>query len=113
MAKRWLKRPVQQELQFHRRGGKRDGAGRKRGNRVSHGARPKFTKPVPAHVTLGVVDTSWNLHSHRSWKRISECLKAARDRNGMRLIEFSVLGNHLHSCTSWWRPTAPRRSRAA
>jgi putative transposase len=77
-------------------GGRRPGAGRPRGTRVSHAARDRFDKPTAVHVTLRMRDHVWNLRSARSFRRIRRCLENARGRLGARLIEFSVQGNHLH-----------------
>ncbi len=86
-------------LKLPHRGGKRTGAGRKpQGPRalVSHKARPRFEKPAAVHVTLRVATHVWNLRSRRCFRVIEICLEDARARFGLRLIEFSVLGNHLH-----------------
>ena len=91
---------AQGELPFPRgRGGKRPGAGRRpKGDRpgVSHRARPRFARATPAHVTLRVRRHVWNLRSRRSYQRILACFKDALGRFGLRLIQFSVQGNHLH-----------------
>lgn len=81
-------------LGFH--GGRRANAGRPRGTRTSHAARPRFEKPMPVHVTLRVQPHVWNLRSGRSYRRLQDCFAKARGRFGARLIEFSVQGNHLH-----------------
>jgi REP element-mobilizing transposase RayT len=94
-----MKRKTQLELPLPQRGGRRRGAGRKPKGRtalVSHAARPAFAKPMPAHVTLRVAPHVWNLRSSRSFKRIGAAFEAARGKMGMRLVEFNVLGNHLH-----------------
>ena len=81
------------------RGGKRTGAGRKPKGRhalVSHAARPQFSKPAPVHVVMRVRNEVWNLRSERSSRRIHDAFAAACDRFGMRLIEFSIQGNHIH-----------------
>lgn len=85
-----------EQLEFPRHGGPRPGAGRPRGNRVSHASRERFAKPTPVHVTLRVREHVWNLRSGRSFRRIRRCFDKARGRFGARLIEFSVQGNHLH-----------------
>jgi len=80
-------------------GGKRTGAGRKpKGRRalVSHAARPQFSKPMPVHVVMRVRRHVWNLRSKRSWRRMQTAFVAACGKFGMRLIEFSIQGNHLH-----------------
>ena len=74
----------------------RSHAGRPRGTRVSHAARPRFARRAPVHVTLRVRNTVWNLRSGRSFRRIRSAFEKARGRFGMRLIHFSVQGNHLH-----------------
>jgi putative transposase len=81
------------------RGGRRRGAGRKpKGDRarVSHKARVRFEHPAVVHVTLRVAVRIWNLRSRRCFRVIETSLEEARDRFGLRVIEFSVLGNHLH-----------------
>ena len=89
----------QLELPLPRRGGKRRGAGRKpKGDRalVSHAARPRFEKAAAVHVTLRVAEHVWNLRSRRSFRAIEHCLEGALGRFGLRIIQFSVMGNHLH-----------------
>lgn len=89
----------QLELQIPQRGGKRKGAGRKRTAprpRVSHKTRPRFEKAAAVHVTLRVATHVWNLRSRRCYQAIAACFASSRGRLGLRVIEFSVLGNHLH-----------------
>ena len=81
------------------RGGRRRGAGRKpKGPRAreSHKARPCFDRALPVHVTLRVGDWVWNLRSGRSFRLLQMCLAKACGRFGLRIIEFSIQGNHLH-----------------
>ena len=89
-------RPAQRQLSFPTHGGRRAGAGRPRGNRVSHAARPRFDRVTPVHVTLRMREEVWNLRSGRAFRRIRAAFKKARGRFGARLVEFSVQGNHLH-----------------
>ena len=84
------------QLELPRHGGRRKGAGRPRGNRVSHAARPHFDRVTPIHVTLRMREHVWNLRSGRSFRRIKDCFEKSRGRLGARLIQFSVQGNHLH-----------------
>ena len=63
---------------------------------MSHKARPRFETPAAVHVTLAVALHVWNLRSRRCFRLIERSLAHARDRFGLRVIEFSVLGNHLH-----------------
>lgn len=89
-----LKRPVQ--LEFPRHGGRRKGAGRKPNGRVSHHGRPAFGRVLPCHVTLRIANGLPSLRSSRRFDAIRTAFSAARGKHGMRLVEFAVLGNHLH-----------------
>ena len=92
-------RTTQLSLKLPQHGGKRRGAGRKpKGKKplVSHRARPRFDKATPVHVTLRVRRHVWNLRSRRCFGAIAACFEAALGRSGLRLIEFSILGNHIH-----------------
>lgn len=51
---------------------------------------------LPIHVTLRVRGDIPSLRSSRRFMKIRECFAAARGRFGLRLVEFSVLGNHVH-----------------
>jgi len=98
----WQTVPIQMRqlaLKLPQRGGRRKGAGRKRKAprpRVSHKARPRFDKAAAVLITLRVASGVWNLRSQRCFQAIEACFKDARGRFGLRIIEFSVLGNHLH-----------------
>ena len=70
--------------------------GRPRGRRVSHHGREAFSRLTPVHVTVRVRDDVWNLRSGRSYRRIGRCLEKAVGRFGLRVIEYSVLGDHVH-----------------
>jgi REP element-mobilizing transposase RayT len=99
MGKRRLRRPVQQELVFRTWGGARPGAGRKPKGRsagVSHRRRPALAARFPVHVTVRMLPHVWSLRSRRSFRVIGMAVLAAADRFGMRVVEFSVQGNHLH-----------------
>ena len=84
------------QLEFRTHGGRREGAGRPKGDRVSHDARPQFEKVLPVLITLRVAGHVWNLRSSRCYRAIRRAFLKSRGRFGVRLIEFSVMGNHLH-----------------
>jgi putative transposase len=89
-----MREPVQ--LEFPRHGGRREGAGRPAGDRVSHHRRPAFDRIAPALVTLKLKRDVPSLRSSRRFAVIRQELIAARGRLGMRVVEFAVLGEHLH-----------------
>jgi REP element-mobilizing transposase RayT len=80
-------------------GGKRKGAGAKpAGARagVPHCRRPALSRHHPAHVTMRVLPHVWNLRSRRAFRAIGSAFLSSKEREGFRLVHFSVQGNHLH-----------------
>jgi REP element-mobilizing transposase RayT len=51
---------------------------------------------IPVHVTLRMRPEVWNLRSRRCYAVIKRAFYGGKQRFGFRLIEFSVLGNHVH-----------------
>jgi REP element-mobilizing transposase RayT len=51
---------------------------------------------VPFHVTLRMAPHVYNLRSRRSFRVIAAALRIGGDRFDVRIIEFSVQGNHIH-----------------
>jgi REP element-mobilizing transposase RayT len=93
------RRTRQLGLEFRTWGGKRAGAGRnRRGARagVAHRARGEWTRPMPLHVTLRMAPHVYNLRSRRSFRVIAAALRLGGDRFDVRVVEFSVQGNHIH-----------------
>src|SRR5436190_23294715 len=92
-------RPKQTEMEFPRRGGRRSRAGRKRvapRSLVPHRTREQMKARHPLHVTMRIVEGVRSLRSPRSFNALLEVFKAGCDRNGFRLIEYSVQTNHVH-----------------
>jgi len=81
-------------------GGKRRGAGRPpNGKRpgVPHEKRPAFQgHRHPLHVTVKMREHVFNLRSVRCFRVIHKALATARNHLGLRIIHFSVQGNHIH-----------------
>ncbi len=89
----------QTELDFPHRGGPRSGAGRKRiapRPLVPHRTRARVKSRHPVHVTMLVVEGLRSLRSACPYNALLEVLKAGCDRNGFRLVEYSVQTNHVH-----------------
>ena len=89
---------MQLPLAYSRRGGARPGAGRpkKPDAGVSHLTRPKLANRYPVHVTLRVLPHVWNLRARRCFKPLQRCFFAGKARFGFRLVEFTVLRDHIH-----------------
>ena len=80
-------------------GGKRKGAGRKRhpeSEGLPHRARPDVDATKPLHVTLRMTSRTYNLRSARSARVIERSLLAGVRRGGLRVVQMSVQGNHVH-----------------
>ncbi|MBI2389952.1 MAG: hypothetical protein HYV09_10210 [Deltaproteobacteria bacterium] len=92
------KRAIQLDLPMNRHGGARRGAGRPRSSSsVSHAARPRFDGArTPLHVTLRMANGVWNLRSQRGYRCVEHALAAERARGALRVVHFSVQGNHVH-----------------
>jgi len=82
------------------RGGRRKGAGRPpNGDKamVDHLRRPSLEKVTPVHVTLRISNDIPSLRSSRRFAAIKACfVKAQQEKPGLRVVEFTVLSNHLH-----------------
>lgn len=94
------KRGAQLTLDMARRpvglGGWRPGAGRPRGRRVSHGRRERFAARFPLHVTLRVVEGLPSLRRHGPLRIVQRALARFGNRERFRVVEFAVIGNHIH-----------------
>jgi putative transposase len=93
------RRSRQLELDFHQRGGKRPGAGRKPNGAkagVSHLRRARFERLLPVHVTLRMARHVYNLRSRRAFSIVGRAIGKAAERFGMRIVQFAVEGNHMH-----------------
>jgi REP element-mobilizing transposase RayT len=51
---------------------------------------------MPLHVTLRMAPHVYNLRSRRSFRVIAAALRIGGDRFDVRVVEFSVQGNHIH-----------------
>lgn len=91
------RRPPQQlELRVRRWGGRRPGAGRPSLGRESHAARPALASRFPVHVTLKVDPSLPNLRTKPVAVLIEQCLRQSKEREGFRLVHYSVQAHHLH-----------------
>jgi hypothetical protein len=82
-----------------RHGGARKGAGRKHrsSETVAHVRRPTFNgHREPLHLTLRVARGVWNLRSQRGFAAVEKALRAERTRGTLRVVHYSIQGNHLH-----------------
>lgn len=81
------------QLPLFRRGGRRDGAGRKpAGERalVAHASRARVTRHTPVFVTTKLVEGLPNLRRERTLALLRDTLTAGADRFGFRLVEYSI-----------------------
>jgi REP element-mobilizing transposase RayT len=91
-----MKRVVQLSFPPTGRGGARPGAGRPRGDRITHHGREPVDARHPLHVILRIRQGIWSLRSKALFRQIRYSLTKVRDYEGFRIVRFSVQGNHIH-----------------
>jgi REP element-mobilizing transposase RayT len=91
--------PKQHELEFPRHGGARPGAGRKPKGAVagaSHAARPSTPARQPLLVTQRLCAGLRSLRQRAEFEVVRSAIADAAQRDGFRIVHFSVQTNHLH-----------------
>ena len=63
---------------------------------VPHLRRADFPSRHPVHVTVRMLPGVGFLRGYSKLRAIQNALREARERFGLRIIHFSVQGNHLH-----------------
>ena len=63
---------------------------------VTHAARERLSGREPVHVTLHVCDDEPNLRRNGLHAPILEVLRRSSRKDGFRVCQFAVLGNHVH-----------------
>ena len=63
---------------------------------MSHRARPEHGARFPLHVVLRTVRGIASLRHPRIFTAVRAAIEAASSRFGMRVVHFSVQGNHIH-----------------
>jgi putative transposase len=100
MAKGTKRRGIQIELVLRTRGGRREGAGRKAHiagrPQVAHRTRGALQKHAPLLVTCKLLKDVGCIRNRRAVARIVARIAIAKDRFGVRLIEYSIQSDHLH-----------------
>ncbi|MFQ5464121.1 MAG: transposase [Phycisphaerae bacterium] len=80
-------------------GGRRAGAGRKRTaprKRVPHRTRPKLAARFPVHVTVRLLDGLPRLRGFELAKVLRRAFVHSCNKQGFRICQFSIQGNHIH-----------------
>jgi REP element-mobilizing transposase RayT len=91
---------IQTEIEFPNTwGGKRKKAGRKRKaprKQVPHRARSSLASRFPVHVTVRVTRRVRKLRGFRMASALRKVFARSCAREGFRICQFSVQGNHVH-----------------
>ena len=61
-----------------------------------HVQRERIERLLPVHVTIRMAQHVYNLRSRRAFSVVGRAIAKAADRFGVRIVEFSVQGNHMH-----------------
>ncbi|MDZ4774008.1 MAG: transposase [Planctomycetota bacterium] len=94
-----MKRTKQSTFEFKCWGGARKGSGRKleaARRSVPHRKRAEIASRHPVHVTLRLENGLESLRKRRTFSLVREALAAGSNRFGARLVQYSVMTNHLH-----------------
>jgi REP element-mobilizing transposase RayT len=89
----------QVELVFNKRGGRREGAGRKRRGRkrVSHASRPDFPSRFPTHITMRFLDGLPTMRRRKAFKVIRATMFKVMEKHAeFRIVHLTIQGNHVH-----------------
>jgi REP element-mobilizing transposase RayT len=91
------RRDDQRSFEFTGWGGRRDGAGRPRkpGAKLRHAPRSALANRFPVHATLRAAPGVPNLRRGRAWEAVDAGIRSA-EKDGFRVVHFSVQTNHLH-----------------
>jgi len=79
-----------------------DGDGRggrtraKNKSEVPHRTRPRLAARYPVHVTARIQKGLPSIRRKQEYMALFRAFEAARHRNGLRLVHYSVQGNHVH-----------------
>src|SRR2546423_243604 len=92
-----MKKPVQLEFPPRGHGGARPGAGRPKGNRVTHHGRAGDERPTPYHAVWHTADGVSNLRGKKLFREVREAFRRYHEKEGFRVAHFSVQGNHVHA----------------
>jgi len=94
------KKNTKQRVMSFGHGGWRPGAGRprskRRNKRVLHRRRPRITGRTPVHITLRVRPELTSLRTNKRVRVIRNAFAACCARDGFRIVDWAIQGNHLH-----------------
>ena len=96
--KRWRQETIEFRKGPGKRGGRRTGAGRKRGLRpkVMHRRRLEVDGRTPVHVTLRLLPEIVRLRRRDQYQAVRQALARTAHRDDCRICHYSIQGNHLH-----------------
>lgn len=92
-----MKKPVQLAFPPRGRGGARPGAGRPRGDRVSHHGRSGVVRPTPYHALWHTAGDVPSLRRRKIFRQLCESFRRCHEKDGFRVVHFSVQSNHVHA----------------
>jgi REP element-mobilizing transposase RayT len=91
-----MMKKAQMIFRFRERKRRRPGRPKSDDAGVWHVRRPDFSRHHPVHVTLRTVSTVGYLRRQRVVSALEHAFRQARVRFGMRIVHYSIRGNHVH-----------------
>ena len=97
-VRKWTQETIEFRKKPGKRGGRRVGAGRKRGPNanVPHRARPKLNGRTPVHVTLRLLPDVMRLRRLHQYKVVRQALTRTAHRADCAITHYSVQDHHVH-----------------
>ena len=87
----------QMEMKFRQHGGKRKGAGRKKGRAgcINHIKRPELNGCEPIGITLKLISGLPSIRTPMIMSALARAMRLAR-RFGLKVVHFAIQSNHIH-----------------
>jgi putative transposase len=64
---------------------------------MSHHGRSGLHRPVPYHLTWHTAEDVRSLRGKKLFRQVREAFRRCHEKEGFRIVHFSVQGNHLHA----------------
>ena len=64
---------------------------------MTHHGREGLNRPIPYHLTWHLADDIRSLRGKKLFRQIRKSLQRCHEKDGFRIVHFSVQSNHLHA----------------
>ena len=98
VRKKWQQQTIEFRTTESKRGGRRKGAGRKRGAKpkVPHRRRRSLDGQTPVHITLRMAPAIARLRRQKQYQAVRQALQRTAFRSDCTITNWSIQDNHIH-----------------